>query len=155
VQYSPGDVLGSIHSGGQHVYSPDPPDVGCFPDAAPTNAMNSVVCPLYDGTRTLPPDSGVDCEAVCGEYAMAQNADGVELGYTCDATICTSEQTDLILDACLGLEKWPVNEIFKAEFAAGCSCCASLCPSAASRAWLNASLSRLRFCIHASTLMVA
>jgi len=62
---------------------------------------------------------------VCGEYAMAQNADGVELGYTCDATICTSEQTDLILDACLGLEKWPVNEIFKAEFAAGCSCCAS------------------------------
>ena len=98
---------------------------GCSP---PTPDNEGIVCPLYvDETTTFIPEvDDVDCEAVCGEYALAlREEDGVELGYTCDATICTSDQRDLILDACLGLEQYSVEEIFKAEFAAGCSCCAS------------------------------
>jgi hypothetical protein len=47
------------------------------------------------------------------------------VGYTCDATLCTSQDHDLVFDACLGLEKCTLSEIFKAEIAAGCSCCAS------------------------------
>lgn len=103
---------------------PTPPDIECFPDAG-SNSGNPIACPLYSDTTSLPVDSKVDCDTVCDEYANCQNTAGVELGYTCDATICTSQEQGLILDACLGLETCEVSEIFKAEFAAGCSCCAS------------------------------
>jgi hypothetical protein len=116
---------------------PTPPDIECFPDAG-SNAGNPIACPLYGDATTLPPDSKVDCATVCDEYETCQNADGVELGYTCDATICTSENPGLILEACLGLEACPISEIFKAEFAAGCSCCASqLCNCEANTATNN------------------
>lgn len=95
---------------------------GCIPDLPESDCG----CGLYDpGTTTLPPDSGVDCNEVCNEYDSCQRADNVELGYTCDATVCTSNQHDLVFDACLGLQKCDLTEIFKAEKAAGCSCCAS------------------------------
>ena len=94
---------------------------GCVPDAP----ADDCGCPLYNpGHTTLPPDSGVDCATVCQEYAGCDR-DSIELGFTCDATLCTSTDHDLVFDACLGLEKCPLTEIFKAESAAGCSCCAS------------------------------
>src|SRR4030095_13976882 len=110
------------NSGG--IVPPTPPDIDCFPDAG-ANADNPIACPLYSDTTTLPPDSGVDCTTVCEEYATCQSSTGVELGYTCDATICTSQESGLILEACMGLELCDVAEIFDAEFAAGCRCCAS------------------------------
>ena len=95
---------------------------GCVIDA-PVDACG---CPLYTSTTTLPPNSGVDCELVCQQYEDCQNvATDVELGYTCDATICTSTEYALVFDACRGLEKCDLSEIFKAEKAAQCSCCAS------------------------------
>jgi len=95
---------------------------GCVVDA-PADACG---CPLYTSSTTLPPGSGIDCNTVCQEYASCVNtATDVELGFTCDATICTSTQHDLIFDACQGLEKCDLSEIFKAESAAQCSCCAS------------------------------
>jgi hypothetical protein len=108
------------NSGG--IVTPTPPNIDCFPDAG-ANADNPIACPLYGDMTTLPPDSGVDCATVCEEYATCQSSTGVELGYTCDATICTSQESGLILEACMGLELCDVSEIFDAEFAAGCSCC--------------------------------
>ncbi len=96
---------------------------GCIPDAPAEDCG----CGLYvPGTTVLPPDSGVDCTVVCEEYnTCKRSADNIQLGYTCDATLCTSTNHDLIFDACDGLQKCDLSEIFKAESAAQCSCCAS------------------------------
>jgi hypothetical protein len=108
---------------------------GCIPDAPPDNCG----CPLYTSTTVLPPDSGVDCGKVCQEYNGCLKRDtAIQLGYTCDATLCTSKTSPLVLDACLGLEKCELGEIFKAEKAASCSCCASqLCNCDANTATEN------------------
>jgi hypothetical protein len=104
---------------------PNPCDLvnGCVVDA-PTDSCG---CPLYQsGSTVLPPTSGVDCTKVCQEYASCQKGNtDVELGFTCDATLCTSNDHDLLFGACLGLEQCDLSEIFKAESAAQCSCCAS------------------------------
>jgi hypothetical protein len=103
---------------------PDPCDrvVGCVPDAP----EDSCGCPLYQpGTTVLPPGSGVDCDLVCQQYASCTKAGDIQLGFTCDATICTSNDHDLVFAACLGLEQCELGEVFKAEMAAQCSCCAS------------------------------
>lgn len=104
---------------------PNPCDMvagGCIPDA-PTDECG---CPLYTSTTTLPPDSGIDCAEVCAEYdGCLRSGTDVQLGYTCDATLCTSSQHALVFDACLGLQNCDLSEIFAAEEAAGCSCCAS------------------------------
>lgn len=95
----------------------------CLPDAP--GAMG---CPLYvPGTTQLPPDSGVDCTKVCNEYNTCKQTNGVQTGYTCDATLCTDEcnDRDLVGTACSGLGKCQLSEIIKAETAAECSCCAS------------------------------
>jgi len=117
-------------------YNPNPPPSnpcdlvpgGCIPDAPPDECG----CPLFDpGHTTLPPGSGVDCSTVCQEYASCTRSD-LALGFTCDATLCTSTDHDLVFDACLGLENCDLSEIFKAESAASCSCCGSqLCNCAA------------------------
>ena len=94
----------------------------CIPDA-PTDECG---CPLYDSGTMLPPGSGVDCELVCEQYnGCLKSGSDVQLGYTCDATLCTSSKTTLVLDACNGLQNCDLSEIFKAESAAECSCCAS------------------------------
>jgi hypothetical protein len=76
---------------------------------------------------TLPPDSGVDCAEVCNEYASCQSSNGIGIGFTCDATLCTAScsDRDLVSLACAGLKDCDVSEIIKAEQAAQCSCCAS------------------------------
>ncbi len=95
----------------------------CIPDAV----SRQCGCDLYvPDQTTLPPDSGVSCDAVCQEYASCQRLPGpVEIGYTCDATLCTSRDVGLATEACYGIQSCDVSEILKAERAAGCSCCAS------------------------------
>jgi hypothetical protein len=117
---------------------PDPCDMvpgGCIPDAPPDQCG----CPLYTSTTVLPPGSGVDCGEVCQEYTgCLKSGTQVQLGFTCDATLCTSSDNGLVFDACLGLEQCDLSEIFKAELAAGCSCCASqLCNCDANTATEN------------------
>ncbi len=110
-------------------YNPNPPSPsspcdrisGCVPDAP----EDECGCGLYvPGVTTLPADSGVNCAVVCQEYDTCERG-AIELGYTCDATICTSSDGPLVLDACDGLQNCDLSEVFKAETAAQCSCCAS------------------------------
>jgi len=98
------------------------------PSACVPDSPGGVGCPLYvPGTTTLPPDSGVDCGVVCDEYNTCRNTGAVQVGYTCDATLCTDECSDrnLVGTACTGLSSCNISEIVKAETAASCSCCAS------------------------------
>jgi hypothetical protein len=111
--------------------APQPPS--CVPDAP-----GDIGCPLLDSSTELPP--GTDCEAVCDEYAECTGSRGVQLGYTCDATLCTAGcgDQDLVEEACNGLSKCQTGAIIALEQAAECSCCASqLCgcePNAATQA---------------------
>lgn len=102
--------------------TPTPPPGGCIPDVPPTLGG----CPLL-GEVIPPPPGNIDCEEVCGEYEDCEDSRGVEIGYTCDATLCTSTCNDreLVGDACSGLQSCDVSEIIKLEVEAGCSCCAS------------------------------
>jgi hypothetical protein len=98
------------------------------PGACVPDAPGAVGCPLYvPGTTVLPPNSGVDCAVVCEEYRTCKQTDGVQTGFTCDATLCTDEcnDRDLVGKACTGLSQCNLGEIIKAETAAECSCCAS------------------------------
>lgn len=116
-----------------------PQPTSCIPDAPGTFS-----CPLYSSATVLPP--GTDCTAICEAYACAP-AGVVEPGYTCDATLCTSQCNDraLVAEACSDLPKCPSDgtmAILALEAEAGCSCCASqLCgctPSAATNAAIGA-----------------
>lgn len=108
----------------------------CFPDAA-----GALGCPMYkcetsdpsscspmNPPAMLPPGSQVDCEKVCEEYSGCVNQEGVEVGFTCDATLCTAtscDERDLVALACSGLNACEKSEILLAEKEAQCSCCAS------------------------------
>jgi hypothetical protein len=52
---------------------------------------------------------------------------GVEVGFTCDATLCTATKADpgLVAEACSGLGNSSVSEILKLETEVGFSCAAS------------------------------
>lgn len=107
---------------------PEPP--GCVPDAP-----GEVGCPLLAKGDIPPPVKDPLCEDVCEEYATCQNEAGTEVGYTCDATLCTSTCTDqdLVSAACDGLSSCDVDAIIALEEAHECSCCASqLCGCEAS-----------------------
>lgn len=93
----------------------------CIPDA-----MGEIGCPLL--TADIPPPPGdIDCEEVCEEYQSCQGRGGIEIGYTCDATLCTAscDDGDLVDAACSGLQNCDVTEVIKLEEEVGCSCCAS------------------------------
>jgi hypothetical protein len=105
--------------------------VSCAPDAFGNSA-----CPLLpplvgsDPKEPVIPEKpkNISCGKVCAEYRDIQN--GVEVGFTCDATLCTvSPLTDdlLVEDACSGLGDGNkgISEILKLELEIGCSCCAS------------------------------
>lgn len=117
---------------------PDPPF--CVPDAP-----GGFGCPLLDETTVVPPAAELLCDEVCAEYETCRNADDVEIGYTCDATLCTSTCTDpdLVADGCNGLTECDVTAIVEFELAVGCSCCASqLCGCEPSTA-TNAAIAKL------------
>jgi len=99
-----------------------PPGV-CIPDAPESIGG----CPLLIQNEIPTPPPNIDCSKVCKEYEDCQDASGIEIGYTCDATLCTSacNDQDLIGDACSGLQTCEVIEIIKLEVEVGCSCCAS------------------------------
>jgi hypothetical protein len=99
-----------------------PSPTACIPDAP-----GGLGCPLYTQGQMLPPGSGVDCNKVCDEYNTCTGTAGIQVGYTCDSTLCTDEcnDRDLVSIACSGLSGCDISEIVKAEHAASCSCCAS------------------------------
>ncbi len=111
----------------------------CVPDAPEEDCG----CPLETpGTTVLPVGSGVNCTTVCQEYntcfGSGTTTSGIQVGYTCDDTLCTSNKSDLLMTSCNGLQNCDISEIFKAESAAGCSCCASqLCNCEANTSTLN------------------
>ena len=73
-----------------------------------------------------PPVPGnVSCKEVCSEYKRS-NQHGIEIGFTCDATLCTApSQIALVKEACTGLAKSSLSEIMKLEIEVGLSCAAS------------------------------
>ena len=108
------------------------PNSGCIPDAPGEGG-----CPLLSKVPgSDPPEPiipakppGDVCDVVCGEYAdSAENSvqNGVELGFTCDATLCTANgDPDLVGRACSGLQEGSTSAILLLETKVGCSCCAS------------------------------
>jgi hypothetical protein len=98
---------------------PTPPT--CIPDAP-----GGFGCPLLP-QEIPPPPPNVDCQKVCEEYQSCQGTEGIEIGFTCDATLCTStcNDKDLVQVACSGLQNCEISEIIKLETEVGCSCCAS------------------------------
>jgi hypothetical protein len=103
--------------------TPKPPTGGCIPDAPESLGG----CPLLTKDNIPDPPGNIDCGKVCQEYEDCQGADGIEIGFTCDATLCTSacNDQDLVDLACSGLQSCAVTEIIKLEGEVGCSCCAS------------------------------
>jgi hypothetical protein len=107
------------------------PGPGCIPDAP-----NDDGCPLLsavpdsDPLEVILPEvpSNVRCRKVCSEYRRSQKQ-GVEVGFTCDATLCTAagRDFDLVNDACSGLGQGRsgLSKILLLEAEVGCSCCAS------------------------------
>ncbi|MCG6941501.1 MAG: hypothetical protein LJE69_09650 [Thiohalocapsa sp.] len=119
----------------------------CVPDA-----FGNSGCPLLPPTPDSDPvqpaipevPQGISCPQVCAEYRNARD-DGVEVGYTCDATLCTvsslKDDAGLVEQACggLGNSRLGTSEILKLEAAVGCSCCASqICGCEASETTENA-----------------
>ena len=100
---------------------PTPPS--CVPDAP-----GATGCPLLAPDPPVIPavPSNISCKDVCSEYKKS-NDGGVEIGYTCDATLCTAspEDADLVDEACSGLGKHDISEIIRLETAVGYSCSAS------------------------------
>ena len=95
----------------------------CFPDAPGASG-----CPLLSpNPPVIPsPPADVSCKKVCAEYKRSNQA-GVEIGFTCDATLCTAtkDDFDLVQEACAGLGQSSVSEILKLETEVGFSCAAS------------------------------
>jgi hypothetical protein len=123
--------------------NPMPPEGSCTPDAPPEAG-----CPLFsDADRAGFDADGAVCKAVCEAY-QASNQTGIQLGYTCDSTLCTTlgigqalplsatngERLGLMEQACSGIQNLDgLPLIAEVETLAGCSCCASQlcdCPEA-------------------------
>ena len=118
-----GFVWSAAYAPGGTFPPPPPTPPTCFPDApGPTG------CPLLSPKPPeIPaPPSNVSCQEVCDEYKKS-NHGGVEVGFTCDAVLCTATDADpdLVQEACSGLGKGPISEIIKLETQVGFSCSAS------------------------------
>jgi len=106
----------------QAMLPPPPPPSGCWPDTFGNSAC-PILLPKPPSVPAVP--SNVSCKQVCGEYRNSSNF-GVEVGFTCDATLCTaSSDPYLVHQACAGLENSKISEILKLEVAVGKSCAAS------------------------------
>ncbi len=102
---------------------PSPPASGCIPDLPPEYGG----CPLLPAGPLPPEPPAAVCDAVCEEYAACARG-GIEIGFTCDAVLCThgcSRDDDLVRDACSGLGSCSTDAILGLEKEMGCSCCAS------------------------------
>jgi hypothetical protein len=101
---------------------PVPPDDICVPDAP-----GEYGCPLLEEGKIPPPPPGNLCDEVCNEYAACVSESGIEVGFTCDVTLCTAtcSDQDLVDVACNGLSDCDVSAIIELETIEECSCCAS------------------------------
>jgi len=114
------------------------PDGACVPDLPGSSG-----CGLYDKDKDyskIDPD-GALCEKVCSFYGNSTvNGDELQIGYTCDATLCTTlgigqgfifnpkpiDQIELLNNACPGIQDMDgMSQILLVEALAECSCCAS------------------------------
>jgi hypothetical protein len=114
----------------------DPPPTGCLPDMAGDKG-----CPLYSSTTTYPISAGSPlCRDVCKSYRTGIRLPGIQVGYTCAATLCTTVgigqstppppnplgKATLLKKACGGLaEQSGLRAILAVEQLDQCSCCAS------------------------------
>jgi hypothetical protein len=99
---------------------PPPPPHDCWPDAP-----GDTGCPLLPPNYLPQVPRNVSCQQVCSEYKQS-NRMGVQVGFTCDATLCTAASDPaLVKSACTGLAKHSVSEILKLEIEVGFSCAAS------------------------------
>ena len=118
-----------------------PKSSSCIPDMAGTNG-----CPLYDSAKqpvynaTISSTSSL-CQNVCASYdATMQPSTSVQVGYACDATLCTTigigqsgtsspsvkAQAELAQQGCAGVGTMSnFQEVMLVEALANCSCCAS------------------------------
>jgi hypothetical protein len=100
-----------------------PPLPSCVPDVPGPSG-----CPLLSPKPPVipSPPSDISCKKVCDEYKKSEQ-NGVEVGFTCDATLCTATNADpdLVKEACSGLGNSSVSEILKLETQVGRSCAAS------------------------------
>ena len=107
---------------GGGITPPAPPDGSCVPDSP--NPEHG--CPLYPVSTSLKPEDPL-CELACEQYAQCKRDNQVQVGFTCDATLCTAGCNDqgLVAQACDGLGACAKDAIMKVEELAQCSCCAS------------------------------
>ena len=110
-------------SGGGGTFPATPPPPACIPDLPEEHGG----CPLLQAGAIPPQPGDTVCDPVCGEYQRCTSPEGIEVGFTCDATLCTNTCTnrDLVRDACTGLGTCETGAIIALETAYGCSCCAS------------------------------
>jgi hypothetical protein len=122
----PSAEVDAADGNGSDVTFPTPD--GCIPD----DPNPAVACPL------LPPPPLPDfptltgselCTKACREYTQCTRDDDVQIGFVCDAALCTSQCDDLGLvgQACAGLNPTTcqIDAILSVEAIAECSCCAS------------------------------
>jgi len=99
------------------------PTPNCVPDAPGSSG-----CPLLSPNPPVIPSvpTNISCSDVCGEYKRSNQA-GVEVGFTCDATLCTAtpRDFDLVQEACSGLANHSIKTILELETEVGYSCSAS------------------------------
>jgi len=119
---------------GPHVWSaaftpvalPYPQPETCFPDAPGPEG-----CPLLPRDEAQWPTFEANCDLVCEFYSTCRGQDGVQQGFTCDATACTDScnDRDLLGPACGAITSCSGGAAFdaaaKLEIEARCSCCAS------------------------------
>lgn len=113
-------------------FSPKQERIPALPPPPPHNPNNCWPdvpggCPLLSpNPPDFPPIPGnVSCTEVCKEYKQS-NQNGIEVGFTCDATLCTApSKVALVIEACAGLAKNGISEILKLEIEVGLSCAAS------------------------------
>ena len=114
------------------------PDGACVPDFPGGNG-----CELFDDSKDyskiVDPDGSL-CSNVCSFYGNSTVNGQIQVGYSCDATLCTtlgigqghnfspsaSDQINLLSTACNGINDIEgMSQILLVEALAECSCCAS------------------------------
>jgi hypothetical protein len=139
----PGDNVWSAAFNPLQAESIPTPD--CFPDL-PGDEGCPLLAPIPNSDPPEPVipavPGNISCGKVCAEYRQSRQQNGVEVGYTCDATLCTAtgKDPDLVATACTGLQDGKTSEILLLETEVGCSCCASQICSCAPDSPTNAEI---------------
>jgi len=123
------------------------PSPGCFPDV-PGDKGCPLLATLPDSDPPEPAipsvPNNISCRKVCNEY-RGNMQNGLQVGFTCDATLCTAtgKDHDLVSDACTGIQNGEIGETLLLETQVGCSCCASQICGCESNAQTNAEIRML------------